>query len=118
VKQAAAMLVVLISCSRLNCTPDHSRASCLRDPFAPTDCTHAYRCVALGELCVVGGRTDCCAFICIDGMSYSVRTGDVVAGHLVQSISETAVTMKDEMGREQRIFKQKKRPFNLNKLKG
>lgn len=90
-----------------------SRIWALRDPFYPASGCHSYVCAAIGT--IHGGSRF--ALLAIDAVSYRVKEGECVVGHTVVKIRDEMIMLKDEQGREQYI-PLKKRPFNLDKLKG
>lgn len=67
----------------------------LRNPFQPASGRHAYALVGVGIV-----HDERFAVLCIDGISYTARKRDVVAGHTIAFICDGALMLKDEQGND------------------
>lgn len=86
----------------LLCTPFYIYG--LRDPFVRADGEHVYAYLAYGAL---QGK-EAFAVLTLDGISYYVKKGDTVAGHMIIDFSHCELVIADEHGKQKHVLLQEK----------
>ncbi|MBA3752122.1 hypothetical protein H0X06_05010 [Candidatus Dependentiae bacterium] len=75
-------------------------ANCESNPFCPR--IHSYRYTACG---VMHSTQERIGIVWIDGTSYCVRTGDCVAGHVIDFLDDESIVVVDERGDKKKSSK-------------